>query len=147
MPQIYTLGYAAASSEGRLVQLMSDEAMVLVDIRLCARSRWYHQWAKRQLQQQWGTRYVHVPQLGNVNYRQRGQPIALRDAEAGLQVVTDLLKAGYSVVLLCACLRYERCHRKLVAEQLAASSGVVLVGEVQEEGEMHVGDTASYPGG
>ncbi len=129
MPQVYTLGYAAPGSEERLLQLMSDVSMVLVDIRLCARSRWYHQWTKRRLQERFGERYVHVPELGNVNYRQRGQPVMLRDAEAGLQRVRDLLGAGYSVVLLCACVRYDRCHRSLVAERLVASGVASLVGE------------------
>lgn len=118
--QVYTLGYAADGAGGQLEQLMADPMMLLVDVRKEARSRWLHQWTKKQLTLRWGGRYVHVPQLGNVNYRDRNLPIELANPGEGIPLVQSYLQNGYSVVLLCACMRYETCHRRVVAELLVA---------------------------
>jgi uncharacterized protein (DUF488 family) len=122
--QVHTLGYAVDGVAEQLEQLMADPAMLLIDIRLQARSRWMHQWTKKQLMLRWGGRYIHVPQLGNVNYKDRSLPIALANSEEGLSIVQSYLQSGYSVVLLCACMRYEMCHRRVVAELLAAQGGI-----------------------
>lgn len=116
--KVYTVGYAADDSAQLLEQVMSDPTMLLIDIRLVPRSRWFVQWNKKQLVERWGNRYRHERRLGNLNYKNRRKPIELRDAAGGIAFLVELLQAGYSVVLLCACVQYETCHRKFVAELL-----------------------------
>ncbi|GHO68803.1 hypothetical protein KSC_076950 [Ktedonobacter sp. SOSP1-52] len=118
--QVYLLGYAAPDAAEQLEQWMADASVVLVDIRLAARSRWLRQWNKGWLVRQWGDRYVHESRLGNLNYRDRSQPIKIRDLLGGLATVTDLLSQGRSVVLLCACMDESHCHRRVVADALAS---------------------------
>jgi uncharacterized protein (DUF488 family) len=115
---IYTVGYAAADAVRDLEGLMADPAVLLIDIRLAARSQWFPQWTKKRLRLKWGDRYRHMPALGNVNYRDHRAPIELADPATGLAAVQGLLADGWSVVLLCACANYERCHRKLVVDLL-----------------------------
>ena len=43
------------------------------------------------------------------------------DLEAGLIEIEAILVSGRSPVLLCGCRDYERCHRRDVAEALAAN--------------------------
>src|SRR5438874_958257 len=100
--QVYTLGYAADGAAEQLEQLMADPTMLLIDIRLKARSRWMHQWTKKQLTLRWGGRYIHVPQLGNVNYKDRSLPVELENPEEGIPIVQSYLQS-YDMVLLCAC--------------------------------------------
>jgi uncharacterized protein (DUF488 family) len=126
--QVYTLGYAVAGAAEQLERLMADPTMLLVDVRKEARSRWLHQWTKKQLTLRWGGRYIHLPQLGNVNYKDRNLPIVLANPDEGIPVVQSYLQAGYSVVLLCACMRYETCHRRVVAELLEAQSAAATEG-------------------
>lgn len=128
---LYILGYAAPGSAAQLEQLMSNSMMLLIDLRISARSRWWPQWSKRALRARWGTRYSHEKRLGNLNYRDSTQPITLcgPHPEQAIAGAVTLLQCGYSLVLLCAC-RYEAtCHRTLVAqmifEALAASQGEV----------------------
>ncbi len=116
---LYTLGYAAPGAHEQLDVLMEDPSMLLVDIRFAARSRWYRDWHKGRLVERWGPRYLHERRLGNVNYQHRRKPIELLDAEGGVAAVVELLRQGYSVLLLCACTDYQRCHRRLVAEMVA----------------------------
>jgi uncharacterized protein (DUF488 family) len=130
--KVYTIGYAAADSMQMLEQVMSDPAMLLVDIRLVPRSRWFPQWNKKQLIQRWSKRYRHERRLGNLNYKNKRKPIELVDAAGGLAFLVELLQAGYSIVLLCACVQYDACHRKLVADLLAQS----LAQMGTNEGEM-----------
>lgn len=113
---IHTLGYAHPDAQARLHALMdSDLTMVPVDIRYSPRSHWYPQWSGQALQKTWGDRYRHIKALGNVNYRSAA-PIQLMDADAGVRWAVATLKAGYSLILLCACRDEERCHRKVVKE-------------------------------
>jgi uncharacterized protein (DUF488 family) len=111
---IYTAGYHGRSSAG-LKQLLEERDAVLVDIRLSPRSQ-FPEWQGAELRSLLGGRYLHVPELGNVNYAARGTAeIKIADMDAGLRIV---LGVGKAVVLLCMCPRFERCHRRVVAEEL-----------------------------
>lgn len=62
-------------------------------------------------------RYRHIRALGNPNFR--GGPIRLLDEREGLRSLLDLnrLHPG-RLALMCACPRYEACHRRAVVEAL-----------------------------
>ena len=55
-------------------------------------------------------------EIMRVNYRLADAPIQLADPKAGIPWAVQALQAGYSLILLCACEDYERCHRKTVKE-------------------------------
>ena len=114
---LYTLGYAAPDALQHVEQLMANPSMLLVDVRLLPRSRWWPHWTKKALRARWGTRYTHEKCLGNLNYRDSTQPIVLcgPHPEHAIAAAAGLLRVGYSIVLLCACRDADTCHRTLVA--------------------------------
>ena len=125
---IYTVGYAVnrgATAKHDIAHLMAaDPATVLVDIRKSPNSRWYP-YRQPALQQCYGGRYIHMPQLGNVNWQFKNLPIVLEDPAAGLPQLLALLRAERSIILICACATVRnpdgspKCHRLIVAELLA----------------------------
>jgi uncharacterized protein (DUF488 family) len=117
---LYTLGYAAAGANERLGALMADGSAVLVDVRLSPASRFHPTYRRQVLEQRFGARYHHVPQLGNVNYRDHSLPMILADAESGLPLVVSWLEREGAVCLLCACSRVTSCHRLVVARLVSA---------------------------
>jgi hypothetical protein len=63
--------------------------------------------------------YYHWCQwLGNPNYNTDG-PMHLSDPEAGFALLEDILQQ-MPVIVLCACEEWQSCHRRLVAEGMAA---------------------------
>lgn len=117
---VHTLGYAASGSEQELARLMADPKMLLIDIRFLPVSRWRPQWRKAALSATYRQRYIHMRGLGNVNYKHREQGIQLLAPDVPLLQLSQLMKCGYSLVLLCACAGYERCHRQTVYNLLTA---------------------------
>ncbi len=117
---LYTLGYATPGATAELEEVMQDESVLLIDIRLRAGSRWWPTWNKKQLRERWAGRYTHEKRLGNSNYRDRSLPVVLHGPHVEQAIVgaVALLHQGYSLVLLCACKDYETCHRKVVAEMI-----------------------------
>jgi len=89
---------------------------VVVDVRLSPRSR-KPGWNKGRLTTMLGDRYLHLPELGNVNYK--GGPILLKDPDVGIAVVMRELEQR-SVILMCICGELSKCHRRVVADQLKA---------------------------
>ncbi len=64
--KIIPFGYASGGI-ALLDQLMRERSAYLVDIRLSPRSRWQI-FNKEALQSRFRSRYMHMPELGNVNY-------------------------------------------------------------------------------
>ncbi len=114
--KVFTFGYQGKRAVDLLARLQQLDA-VLCDVRLSPRSRWAPEWNRNQLAAQMGDRYVHVPALGNVNYRGDG-PVEIVDLSAGLSTVFDLA-ATRSVVRLCVCSKLSGCHRETIAQALA----------------------------
>jgi uncharacterized protein (DUF488 family) len=123
---IYTFGYRGAGTTMNplimevFTSFIKAHHVKLVDIRLSPRSRFFPAWRKGALQRHFQEDYVHVPQLGNLNYQDHSLPIQIANREEGLAVVLHLLDCGWSVCLLCACSHVEHCHRLTVANMLVA---------------------------
>jgi hypothetical protein len=109
-----TVGYLASDARSRIDAAVCRPRTYLVDIRLVPYSRWYPQWTRPALQERYGKRYVHLRGLGNVNYRDRRQPICLLDPEPHVQHLAEELRRGTSSLLLCACTDEMQCHRRVV---------------------------------
>ena len=113
--RVFTFGYQG-HDRAALIPFLWENDGVLVDVRLSPGSR-NPEWSNGQLVRDLGDRYVHVPSLGNVNFRSGG-PIQLRDPEAGIRAVEKLAAKHGVVVVMCTCADYCTCHRRQVAELL-----------------------------
>ena len=80
---LYTLGYHEPDAGSRLSHLMSDPKTLLIDIRSHARAPWSPTWTKKALKGAYGERYVHILDLGNVNYHDPHLPIHLLKSREG----------------------------------------------------------------
>ncbi len=109
--KIIPFGYASGGVV-ELERLMRDKRAYLVDIRLSPRSKW-QAFNQEALQARFHSRYIHMPELGNKNYRSGG-PIQIAYAEQGIARLIDGIMQGYTIVLMCGCKEYESCHRRTV---------------------------------
>jgi hypothetical protein len=116
MNTAYTAGYAGQSL-ANLARIAAEMGATVLDIRLSANS-YSPQWRKAAMQAALGTRYAHVPALGNRNYK-TGPPVCLSDPDRGVSFVQTMLAQG-PVILLCGCRSATECHRSTVARLLAA---------------------------
>src|SRR2546429_4738267 len=115
--KLYTVGYASLEGVDQLQELFAQQILI-VDIRYYPASRWRPEWSRKRLSERLTTKYCHIRELGNVNYRSSTLPIELVDATAGISLIARFLRAGHDVCLLCACADWHSCHRRLVAELL-----------------------------
>jgi len=120
-PAVYTTGYLSGWTPDVLAAAVAEHGAVLCDIRFMPRSR-VPGWNRAQLERLMGAQYQHIKALGNWNYR--GGEVALVDLADGLRQVEVLLEEFGSVVLMCACRDLQRCHRRLVAEEVRRQLGV-----------------------
>ena len=123
MTTIFTLGYTGTKPE-QIKALAARLHAVVVDVRFSPRSR-VPQWAEANLKALLGKQYMHVKDLGNVNYRGDG-PMKLLDPGKAAITLGPILKQQ-SVILLCACKDVETCHRKKAAEYLAEAFSLPVV--------------------
>lgn len=119
MSTIYTFGYQGQQLETLQAHVEHLNA-VLLDIRFSPRSR-NPIWSRKRLQQVFGGSYLHLPDLGNVNYR-NGRAIQINNLNLGGAKVAAMMKAA-PVVLLCVCANVHTCHRKVVADALGEKYG------------------------
>lgn len=120
--ELLTLGYREPDALARLDAFMARPDVGLVDIRYSPRSRWQPEFNQRALIERYGAiRYGHCRALGNVNYKRPDEPIKLLSPFEGVRMVLHLLQSGRSLILLCACQNYERCHRKTVYDLIMAT--------------------------
>ncbi len=119
---LYTLGYTGLKPD-EILRAADALGAIIADIRIAPRSR-HAMWNKSKLAAAWGERYVHIPELGNRNYKgEFGEGVMLVDAEAGGAQVNRLLEAQ-PVILMCACEDWHTCHRRSAAELIQARTGV-----------------------
>jgi uncharacterized protein (DUF488 family) len=110
--RIYTAGYYGRDINEFKATVEGLNAVV-VDIRLVPQSRFTPQWRQKNLQTLFGENYLHIKELGNKGFKEKRIEIA--DPEAGFDI---LLQIKRDMILLCACKDYEKCHRKVIAEEL-----------------------------
>lgn len=121
MHQLYTFGYTGQLPH-HLQALAEHLDATVVDIRFSPRSR-IPDWTAGRLQKLLGSRYRHLPALGNRNYK--GGPIEFVDLEAGVLQAGQLLRQQ-PVILQCGCVDVRRCYRLLAAEAIAVRYGVAV---------------------
>jgi hypothetical protein len=134
MHTIYTFGYGGQQPD-TLRRHRDNLNALLLDVRMQAWSK-AAQWRPDGLKLLVGqSNYLHLPQLGNVNYK-NGGPIRLADPDAALPLVREVL-AERPVILLCGCANILTCHRAVAARVLGRKLGapVHLVLPALEPGE------------
>jgi uncharacterized protein (DUF488 family) len=121
---VYELGYLNMNWPlGALKEWLVERDAVLADIRFQPRSH-NPKWAKHVLERVLGERYVHIEELGNLNYKLKGmENIEIADMEKGLSRLWDA--PFQSVVIMCACKDFDHCHRKVVAARVVELGGEV----------------------
>ena len=120
---IYTLGYAGRRLDD-VVRLAGELAALVVDVRIVPASR-MPGFSLADLQEALPGRYVWLKGFGNANYR--GGPVALANFEEAAAELRQRLGDGPgNVMLLCGCRDAASCHRKVVAERLAAEWGAAV---------------------
>jgi uncharacterized protein (DUF488 family) len=112
--QLYTLGYHGWTLR-KVVEMVAMHQAILMDIRYSPMS-WQQQWTRKSLLAVLGEHYLHVPALGNRNYR--GGEIEIVEYEAGRELVCEQLSTGRNVMLMCVCRDVATCHRLQVARRL-----------------------------
>jgi uncharacterized protein (DUF488 family) len=126
MMTIYTLGYSGWKIEDVEAVLERLDA-ILVDVRMVPRTRWQPQWNAAVLHARLGDRYVWLREFGNRNYKGTFEQIEIADFPAGKKRLREIAAPGKAIVLLCACRDVNICHRKVVAEMLAATWKAAVV--------------------
>lgn len=113
--QLYSAGYEGMDHATFIATVQARDFMVM-DVRFTPSSR-NPDWSRSRLSKALGERYVHVPELGNRNYRgDMGSGIIIANADVGLaRLALELSRK--SVVLLCVCSNWKTCHRTEVVRQ------------------------------
>jgi uncharacterized protein (DUF488 family) len=112
-PGIYTFGYAG-HDPAALHAIATEIDALLCDIRWTPFSK-IPGWSGKDLQTRFGMQYLHVPAFGNRAHRDG--LIEISGPSEGIATVCDCLTVG-PVILMCACRRFETCHRATVADLL-----------------------------
>jgi uncharacterized protein (DUF488 family) len=143
MGPVCTIGYEGATVPAVLESLREAKVDLLVDIRAIASSR-RPGFAKTALAANVGTigvEYLHLRGLGTPAdgraAARSGKPAEMRriflahmateQAQAELETLMSIIRAGRRVSLLCFEADVSGCHRKIVAVLLAKKLGVEIV--------------------
>lgn len=122
-----TFGYASkvldVEWEFQQVLCVNHHALI-VDTRLAPWCRWSMLWQRDRLAARYGEHYQwHGQLLGNIHHDQPGKPIALANEAEGIALLCRWLEQDITLILLCACAEYERCHRKVIYDKVKATLG------------------------
>lgn len=117
---ILTFGYGNRKNYEVLATYINTyEVKFLVDIRNSPRA-WSRQWYGEQIKkfcEEHHIQYFSKTALGNTSGKANWIPPNGEKASTALQEVADLVRQG-TIVLLCAEMDHNRCHRTEVANQL-----------------------------
>lgn len=115
--QVYTAGYGNAHTADELFRAAQRLKAHVLDIRISPKST-RQEWNYTTLQTRFKVRYAHLHAFGNENYKRPGDGFALVNAEAGCDEVVRRVGEGQTVILLCGCKEFHKCHRSAVADVL-----------------------------
>lgn len=122
---LFTFGYQDKRPE-YLLDFQQRLKAIIVDIRLHAFCKPEPRFSKRGLMQQYGDQYIHLPALGNLNYKgEYGSGFVIKDIDEGIPVVLEYLKTQ-NVILMCMCSSEKECHRTRIVDILEVKHSVPL---------------------
>lgn len=143
MPTLATIGYEATTVAAFLATLRDASVDLVVDVRAMARSRrpGFARTALAANLDGAAIEYLHLRGLGTPadgraaaragdHAKMRAifaDHLATPAAQADLDVLTGIVRSGRHVCLLCLEADHTHCHRSIVADAVAARTGVGIV--------------------
>jgi len=97
--------------------LVEDLDALIVDVRYVPYTPLPF-WSIGTLQEKFGEKYIHIKELGNINYKDKTN-IEIADFSTGLIRFVVASEGFKTCILLCGCIDVNKCHRKIVAEKIA----------------------------
>ena len=118
MIKVYTFGYGFQELSA-LCPALERENAVVMDVRLNAWSQ-RPEWRDGNLRAILRSRYVHCPDWGNTNHKDRELGVNIRNYGRGLEMFKAIEASGFfgAVVLMCGCVKEYGCHRKGLGDAL-----------------------------
>lgn len=115
--KVYPCGYASYPT--LIAHLMEENPqLIMIDTRLTPWSP-LPEWQGATLQRKYKERYRWGGKsLGNLNHAQPNAPIQLADKAVGLRGLRHWLQHGHDLLLLCGCALYDRCHLRVIVNDL-----------------------------
>ena len=114
MNKVYSLGYDNVFISN-LKKFIFDNDIMLVDVRYSPTSYSIY-WRKKFLQTTFSKNYIHLKELGNVNYRDESE-FKINDIEKGMSKLLSMIK-DHNVVIMCVCSDINTCHRQIISDEL-----------------------------
>ena len=127
MTQIFYTNYKIESRDSLLQKAKSRDATV-VDCRHVPYSQFYSLWNKEVLQNLFKENYIHVKEFVNQNFGTHKE-FNIVDIKMGIEIIEELLKSK-SVILLCACAEFDKCHLKEIVKELEIHFDEVEISEL-----------------
>lgn len=112
---IYTVGYQNITRKN-LISKLAELNCILVDIRFSPYG-FSPFWNKNELENVLGEKYVHIKELGNVNYK-NGKQIEIDDLDEGMKRLEVLLEIHKNICLMCSCKNFPECHRSFLSREI-----------------------------
>lgn len=117
-----TIGYAASYAQSDLDDvLIANARACIIDTRKTPWCRWSEKWTRPALERRYKKRYRYAGDvLGNINHGTPNAPIVLANEAAGIPWLIKGLEQGVTLILLCGCVSYDTCHRKVIYDKVKA---------------------------
>lgn len=126
---ILTFGYGNRKDYDSLAEyLKNHQVKYVIDVRKNPRA-WCRKWYGEQVKVFCGLQgieYISSPDLGNTSGNENWIPPDPEQAQKALEEVAKLAKLG-NVLLMCAEMNYERCHRTQVANMLGKLTSLPVI--------------------
>lgn len=110
--RIFATGYTGKDIND-LKPLVMRLNSILVDIRFAPYSELMF-WRRVYLKTLLGNKYLHIVNLGNRSFKEH-EKISIQNLNLGLET---LLSLNANLILFCVCAEAEKCHRRIIAEEL-----------------------------
>jgi hypothetical protein len=120
MNELFDVGYMEIRDLKKLVKAVQKLGATVFDVRFSPRSR-DPRWNRGNLEKVFGDRYVHVKDLGNINYK--GGSIEFVNLESGMAKIAERLGSS-PVVLMCGCWKRKECHRIVIGMRFNEKYGI-----------------------
>lgn len=111
---LFDLGYNDLKHNTELLQVARHFGARVIDVRFVPNTR-NPEFSGKTLKAVFADLYVHVPELGNANYK--GSTIKIVDLDKGVATVADLLLAN-PVIVMCCCWKRNDCHRLVALREI-----------------------------
>ena len=112
--------YASKYAQSELDDvLIANARACIIDTRLTPWCKWSETWTRPALERRYKKRYRFAGQvLGNINHTTPDAPMVLANEAAGIPWLVKGLEHGVTLILLCGCVTYEKCHRKVIYDKV-----------------------------